>query len=122
MLPGNKLQLRPPQRVRNHFIVEFIAENSVRRRVADGSTLIAGAQSVKLGDVVWTWSFDPAKDAKMLAADRFPLSVQRYISVDQVKQMLCRAAFIVGDQSLIVQSELVDYARLAFGKKVSCGS
>jgi hypothetical protein len=133
VLPASRLKLRPPQRMRNRYITDFIASLSTREReqplaasaavggvrggAGAGATTATTPPPTTTGRE-WAWSFDPAKDVKMLETDRFPDSVQKYLSVDFVASMRCRVAFVVGDESAIVNPRLLAYTCLVLGDRV----
>ncbi len=123
--PASKLQLRPPQRIRNRYIMDFIASMSTRERERPaaasagdggqrgGGTGVGTSTTAMIREREWAWNFDPAKDEKML--DHFPDSVQKYLTVDFVAEMRCRVAFVVGEKSAIVTPRLLAYNRLVLG-------
>ena len=135
--PASKLRLRPPQKIRNQFIIDFIAMQSTRWRATSTttstntstssgrgnnnrgtngggngrSTVSAGREEEEQRE--WTWAFDPAKDQKMVFSHRFPKSITRNVSLAVFQQLRCRAAVVVGDESVIVAPPIRAYIRHA---------
>ena len=108
-LPEEVIQLRPPQEIRNQFLVDYIARTGTREIKND-----------ETGDIGWSWAFDPAKDANTLPDDRFPLCVIKYLTTDDILSMKCRRAMIFGSDSFIVGPEFLDYNRSALSDGVPC--
>ena len=83
--PRVRLRLAPPQKEMNRFILNFIADHSVREAAGGG----------------WTWAFDPDNMAKIAPAERFPHSLAHFLSVESVRALPVKTTFIVGERSLI---------------------
>lgn len=106
VLPKNKLRLMPPQEMRNHFIIDYIANRSIRFKT-DPQTR----------EKLWAWSFDPQKDKRMNPMDRFPASFIKYLTVDFVKSMTSRIAFLVGDESIVSAPDVCSFAQSSLGDR-----
>lgn len=101
--PRERFRLAPPQPHKNRFLLDYIADRSVISS-KDGSG--------------WVWSFDPEKMTKIAAEERFPSSLINIISVERVKALPVRTAFIVGSSSVICTPSLVDWARHELGAEL----
>lgn len=71
----------------------------------------------ELGERVWTWSFDPEKDIKMVKEERFPYVVCNHLSISVLSSMQCCTAFILGSDSVICPPKLLNYNKAIFGNK-----
>lgn len=97
--PRTRFRLAPPQPHRNHFLLDYIADRSVTAS-EDGSS--------------WEWAFDPEKMTKIAAEEQFPLALN-HLSVQRVKALTVRTAFIVGSSSAVCTPDVVDWVRHELG-------
>jgi pimeloyl-ACP methyl ester carboxylesterase len=86
-----RFRLAPPQTCENHFIVDYIARNSLKE-TPEG----------------WTWKFDP------LIWQRFDIGDR----AQRLKEISCRLAIMRGERSLIFPKEIGDYMFELLGKNV----
>jgi pimeloyl-ACP methyl ester carboxylesterase len=81
-------RLIPPQPCENGYIVDHIAENSLRET-----------------DEGWTWKFDP----KLFMGTLVPLR-------DQLASVRCRVALFTGDKSVVVPPDTAEYMYELMGR------
>ncbi len=95
-----RFRLMPPQDCQNHFIVDYIAREALHPApLEDGS-----------GQMGWTWRFDPFIWSKMDFSGAWE-------SGALLAAAKCRLAFVWGEQSKLMQDDVIDYSRshAAFG-------
>ena len=95
-----RFRLMPPQDCQNHFIVDYIAREALHPApLEDGS-----------GEQGWTWRFDPFIWSKMDFSGAWE-------SGALLAAAKCRLAFVWGQQSKLMQDDVIDYSRAhaAFG-------
>lgn len=96
--PRDRFVLMPPQPERNRYILDFIADHSVKEE-GDG----------------WVWSFDPQKLSKLPRDEHFPVFFTKSLSVEAVRALAVKTTFIVGERSAICSKDLVEWARHELG-------
>ena len=87
-------RLLPPQDCENHFLVDYIARESLHPAPLDDGSGLTG----------WTWRFDPFLGAKLDFNQVFQ-------SGEEVSEARCKLAFLWGDKSLLVGDAVIDYSR-----------
>ena len=93
-----RFRLAPPQPCENHYILDYIARWSLKKKpLADGS-----------GDG-WAWKFDPS------IWQRFAVSRPPQ---DLLKETRCRIALFKGDKSIIWDADVGDYMRGLLNRQV----
>jgi pimeloyl-ACP methyl ester carboxylesterase len=97
--PRSALKLAPPQREMNRFLIDFVADHSIR--TLEGNR--------------WVWSFDPQKEPKMQESLAKMKTLDDLLSVDMIRRLHVKTAFIVGDRSAVLPKEVVEYNRFHLG-------
>lgn len=87
-------RLMPPQDCRNHYLVDYIARESLHPAPLDDGS----------GQNGWTWRFDPFLSGKLAFSQVFQ-------SGEEVRSAKCPLAFVWGEQSLLVSDQVIDYSR-----------
>lgn len=82
-----RFRLMPPQNCKNHFILDHIARNSLKKVERDGNT-------------GWSWKFDPSLWGKMAWDDAEAWEALRGVS--------CPISFIRGEHSNLLSEEIRD--------------
>jgi pimeloyl-ACP methyl ester carboxylesterase len=93
-----RFRLAPPQTCDNHYILDYIARHSLRRRpLPDGS-----------GEG-WSWKFDP---------DIWRHFDVRRSSQDLLREIRCRIALFKGAESVLWDDDVADYMRDLLNRQV----
>ena len=85
----SRFRLVPEQSCKNPFVIDYIAERSIRE--VDGG---------------WTWKFDPGMFRNLSMDEESGVDAK-----DKLLNLNCRSAFIMGEQSLDYSQESLDYTR-----------
>lgn len=95
-----RFRLMPPQDCQNHYIVDYIAREALHPAPLDDGS----------GQMGWTWRFDPFIWSKMDFSGAWE-------SGALLAAAKCRLAFVWGQQSKLMQDDVIDYSRAhaAFG-------
>jgi pimeloyl-ACP methyl ester carboxylesterase len=95
-----RFRLMPPQDCQNHFVVDYIAREALHPAPLDDGS----------GQQGWTWRFDPFIWTKMDF-------VGSWESGAMLAAAKCRMAFVWGQQSKLMQDNVIEYSRThaAFG-------
>lgn len=101
--PRSRFRLAPPQRERNRYLLDYVADRSVTW--LDGNS-------------AWKWAFDPQKFEQMPEDERFPKVSLRLLSVDAINELNIRTSFIVGDSSIICSPALLEWNRRELGRHI----
>ncbi len=101
----SRFRLMPPQDCQNHYIVDYIAREALKPAPLPKDEGDGGS-----GEMGWTWRFDPFIWTKMDFS-------RGWESGAMLAAAKCRLAFIWGEQSKLMESDVVEYSRAhaAFG-------
>eukprot|EP00041_Stephanoeca_diplocostata_P018741 m.395943 g.395943 ORF g.395943 m.395943 type:complete len:436 (+) comp21105_c0_seq30:561-1868(+) len=103
-LPASRLQLSPPQQIRNPFIVEHVANMSVRAVIGS-----------KEGEKSWEWKVDPGHRKKL----PFMEYIYNVGTPDVLHTLRTRIAIFYGEDSVIVPDTIRQYMRHTLGEHIA---
>mmetsp|Transcript_20336 Transcript_20336/g.63759 ORF Transcript_20336/g.63759 Transcript_20336/m.63759 type:complete len:362 (+) Transcript_20336:84-1169(+) len=101
--PRSRFSLAPPQPERNRYLLDHVADRSVKFS-EDGSS--------------WEWCFDPQKVQKLPPDEGIPGALAKFLSAEAIRSLAVRVSFVVGDSSALCSRELVEWARRELGEHV----